>query len=201
MESDNLTPATLSVCVFCGARPGSTAAVALARETGRLIGAAGHRLVWGGGGSGLMGEVAWSAYRSGASLLGIVPRFISERECAIAAPPYEAVLTHTMAERKTLMIDESDAFIALPGGYGTMDEVFEVVSLSYLGVCDKQLVLLGDDSFWHCFAELDASLRGRGYVDADSGPRFLTANTAGEALDLIASLTVREPAPPLAVGA
>jgi uncharacterized protein (TIGR00730 family) len=188
---------SLRLCVFCGARPGSPDAVTLARETGRAIGDAGHRLVYGAGGSGLMGEVATAAWEHGADITGIAPRFLYERERGIAAPPYRAVVPETMFERKQLMLDTSDAFLALPGGYGTLDEVLEVISLKYLGMCDKPLILLGVDNFWEPLFALDKILRMRGFVDDTVDRGFELAFSAGEALDLIER---RVPGPALVSG-
>ncbi|MBS2532117.1 TIGR00730 family Rossman fold protein [Catenulispora sp. NF23] len=175
----------LNVCVFCGARSGSREALDLARETGRLLGARGHRLVYGAGGSGLMGELAWAAFDAGAEITGVVPRFLYERERGLSAPPYEAVVTETMFERKQIMVDRSDAFLALPGGYGTLDEVMEIVSLKYLDACPKPLVLLDADDFWESFTATDRTLRRRGFVDAAADRGFEVSRDPAEALDLI----------------
>ncbi|MER5647591.1 TIGR00730 family Rossman fold protein [Streptosporangium sp. NPDC002524] len=150
----------LDICVFCGAgRSNSQAIVDVARTTGRLIGERGHHLVYGGGGSGLMGEVAWAASESGAAIRGIIPRFLYERERAIAAPVQETHLTDTLHRRKEHMLRCSDAFIALPGGYGTLDEILEVISATYLGRSAKPLVLVNTDGFWDGFISLVETLR------------------------------------------
>src|SRR5690606_31291909 len=95
----------LSVCVFAGARHGrDEAVVTAAGELGALLGRRGHRLVYGGGGSGLMGVVSWAAHRAGAPVTGVMPKFLYEIERAVAAPPQTLVLTTTMAERKTEML-------------------------------------------------------------------------------------------------
>ncbi|MFJ2644881.1 TIGR00730 family Rossman fold protein [Streptomyces sp. NPDC087511] len=178
----------LNLCVFCGARPGSAETLSLAREVGHLIGLEGHRLVYGAGGSGLMGELAWAAFRAGAEITGVVPRFLYERERGLSAPPQNSAITDTMFERKQIMIDRSDAFVALPGGYGTMDEVLEVVSLKYLNACEKPLILLDDDNFWEPFEAVDKALRQRGFVDDRACRGFEIAHSAREALDLVAAL-------------
>jgi cytokinin riboside 5'-monophosphate phosphoribohydrolase len=156
---------SLSIAVFCGARTSGGTAVLLAERIGRLLGERGHRLVYGGGGSGLMGTVAWSAFKGGADILGVTPQDIREREAAIAAPPQDTHITETMSERKSIMMDAADAFIALPGGYGTVDEILDVISLSYLGMHRKPLCLLHADGEWNALRETLGMLVGLGYAD------------------------------------
>lgn len=175
-------PSGTSIAVFCGARSGSPEAVAAAREIGELIGAGGHRLVYGGGGCGLMGELAWSAWDGGAEILGVTPRFLHERERHVAAPPQTVRITDTMAERKRVMLDESDAFIALAGGYGTLDEVLDVIGLTYLAVHRKPLVLLQADGEWDGLVEVLESLVGSGYADPLPTGLFTVADTAEHAM-------------------
>jgi uncharacterized protein (TIGR00730 family) len=153
----------LTVCVFAGARSGTDGrAGCAAEELGRLLGAHGHRLVYGGGGSGLMGVVAWAAYRAGADVVGVMPKFLYELERGIDAPPQRFYLTDTMAQRKTEMLGRAEAFVALPGGLGTIDEVLEVLSLAGLSQHGKPLVLLDAGGAWRSLRAAldDACLRG-----------------------------------------
>lgn len=175
-------PPGTSVAVFCGARPGTPEAVAAAREIGELIGAGGHRLVYGGGGCGLMGELAWSASDNGAEILGVTPRFLFERERHVAAPPQTVHVTDSMAERKRVMLDEADAFIALAGGYGTLDEVLDVIGLTYLAVHRKPLVLLQADGEWDGLVDVLAALVGSGYADPLPSGLFAVTDTAEHAM-------------------
>ncbi|MFI9271107.1 TIGR00730 family Rossman fold protein [Kitasatospora sp. NPDC052896] len=175
--------------MFCGARSGERAGITeAAREVGRLIGERGHRLVYGGGGSGLMGEVAWAAAKSGAPITGYTPRFLYERELAIAAPDQELHLTDDMFERKRLMIEHADAFLALPGGYGTLDEVLDVLSLNCLGEQGKPLVLVDAEGFWGPIRAAVEKLRGLGFADHGEGVLFRTARGGAEALALAEAL-------------
>lgn len=145
-----------SVCVFCGSSKGRDPAYAkAASEIGRLIGEAGWGLIFGGGNIGLMGQVAEAAYHSGASVKGIMPLFLRYLE-----PPLkhgEALeFTADLQKRKGLMLDEADAFIVLPGGLGTLDEFFEVVTSAQLGVFQKPIVVLNTKNY---FAPLRALMR------------------------------------------
>jgi uncharacterized protein (TIGR00730 family) len=176
---------SLSVCVFAGASTGSgRRAVAAAEELGVLLGERGHRLIYGGGGSGLMGALAWSAHRSGADVVGVIPKFLYEAESGIAAPPQTLRLTATMAERKTEMLESADAFVALPGGLGTLDEVFEVLTLTYLGQHAKPLVLLDVEGAWHGLRKLVGEVCRRGFADPARSGLHTTAAPA-EALGAI----------------
>jgi cytokinin riboside 5'-monophosphate phosphoribohydrolase len=173
----------LAICVFCGAKPGRRPAIsAAARQTGELIGRRGHQLVYGAGGSGLMGEVAWAARRNGATVTGYAPRFIYERELGIAAPQQTVHVTEDLFERKRRMIEHGDAFIALPGGYGTLDEILDVLSLTYLQVGDKPLILLNTENFWSGLVDLADSLYRSGFADQDSSVLFRTAGSPAEAI-------------------
>ncbi|SEG89182.1 hypothetical protein SAMN05444920_106403 [Nonomuraea solani] len=176
-------PRPLTICVFCGARPGLRAGDAeTARRLGRLIGSRGHRLLYGGGGSGLMGEVAWSAQHHGAPITGVIPTFLFERERGIAAPPQDTVLTTTMGERKTALLTRADAFVALPGGFGTLDEVLEVISLNQLKVLAKPIVLVDADGFWERFVALVRDLAHWGFINPGFGPHCSVTDSAEDAL-------------------
>jgi cytokinin riboside 5'-monophosphate phosphoribohydrolase len=181
--------ATLSICVFCGARSGAAEDVAAAREIGTLLGRAGHRLIYGGGGSGLMGEVAWAAYDSGAAVTGITPTFLYERERGNAAPPQTLYLTRTMATRKERMLACADAFLALPGGYGTLDEILEVLSLNYLGLNAKPLVLLDVGQRWRSLLRLTTDIVRNGFAAPQTDALFQAVDTPSAAIKTIEAVT------------
>lgn len=131
-----------SICVYCGSRPGTQAAHAqTARAVGRWIGERGGQLVYGGGRSGLMGQVADAALAAGARVVGVIPQSLVDREHAHRGCT-ELHVVQTMHERKRLMAERADAFLALPGGIGTMEEFFEAWTWRQLGYHDKPLGLL-----------------------------------------------------------
>ncbi len=131
-----------ALCVFCGSRFGADPAFAVAaRAVGAEIGRRGWQLVYGGGRVGLMGVVADAALAAGAPVVGIIPRTLMEREVGHAALT-ELHVVETMHERKQLMAERSDAFVALPGGIGTFEELFEVWTWRQLGYHDKPVGLL-----------------------------------------------------------
>ena len=133
---------TISLCVYCGSRPGELPAYAdAARAVGREIGRRGWQLVYGGGRAGLMGVVADGALEAGAAVVGVIPRSLMDRELGHPALT-ELHVVETMHQRKTMMAERSDAFLALPGGIGTFEELFEVWTWRQLGYHDKPIGLL-----------------------------------------------------------
>ncbi len=143
-----MTAPAFSLCVYCGSRPGATPAFAdTARAVGRWIGEHRGQLVYGGGRNGLMGIVADAAMAAGGQVVGIIPKALVEREWAHHGCT-ELYVVDTMHERKRLMADKADAFLALPGGIGTFEEFFEVWTWRQLGYHDKPVGLLNVDGYY-----------------------------------------------------
>jgi uncharacterized protein (TIGR00730 family) len=159
-------PGRLSICVYCGSRHGERDAFSdAARRLGRAIGERGMRLVYGGGKVGLMGEVADAALAAGAPVLGVIPRALMEREVGHRGLT-ELRVVETMHERKQAMAEPSDAFIALPGGIGTLEELFEVWTWRQLGYHDQPIGLLNVEGYYDpLLAFMDRSV-GEGFVSA-----------------------------------
>ena len=154
-----------SICVFCGARFGSDPAASdIARQLGSLLAQRGISLVYGGGGVGLMGLVANAALDGGARVVGVIPRFLLQRE---AGHPdlTETIVVETMHERKLQMFERSDAFVVLPGGIGTLEELFEVLSWRTLGLHSKPIVIVDQGGYWEPLAALLRSIVGRGFAE------------------------------------
>ena len=157
-------PAAWSLCVYCGSSSGDTPAFeACARETGRLLALSNGRLVYGGGRVGLMGTVADAALAHGAAVVGVIPDRILRME--VGHSDLTALhVVQTMHERKQLMAEQSDAFLALPGGIGTMEELFEMWSWQQLGFHDKPVGLLNVDGYYDDLIQFLATCRDRGFV-------------------------------------
>ena len=137
-----MTTPTFSLCVYCGSRPGTDPAyVDAARAVGEWIGRHGGQLVYGGGRNGLMGVVADATMAAGGRVVGIIPKALVEKEWAHHGCS-ELHVVDTMHERKRLMAEHADAFLALPGGIGTLEELFEVWTWRQLGYHDKPVGLL-----------------------------------------------------------
>lgn len=143
-----------AVCVFCASSEQVEPAYRqLASELGGAVAAKGWGLVYGGGNVGLMGEVARAALAAGGHVTGVIPHRLASREIALDAVT-ELLLVDTMRERKALMDERSDAFIVLPGGIGTLEELVEILTLRMLGYSDKAVVLLDPDGFWRPLEDL-----------------------------------------------
>lgn len=131
-----------AICVFCGSSPGHDPShAAAAREFGRLLGTRGFSLVFGGGNVGLMGETARAVSDNGGTVIGVLPSFLRHVEPPLKSTE-ELIITPDMQQRKARMLSLSDAFVALPGGLGTLDEIFEVLSTGHLAVHSKPIALL-----------------------------------------------------------
>jgi uncharacterized protein (TIGR00730 family) len=137
----------LTVCVFCGANPGTSSRyVDTAAEAGRVLAAAGARIAYGGAVRGLMGALADGALAAGGTVVGVVPALLPDGDLHRGLAEMHVV--PGMSERKDLLIRMSDAFLVLPGGVGTLDELFEVVTLRLLGAPIGPIVLLDVDGFF-----------------------------------------------------
>ena len=137
-----------SLCVFCGARFGANPANRVAAAAlGKLLADNGVTLVYGGGGVGLMGLVANAALGAGGKVVGVIPQFLLDREAGHPALS-ETVIVQNMHERKLQMFERSEGFVVLPGGLGTLEEFFEVLSWRTLGLHDKPIVIIDQDGYW-----------------------------------------------------
>ena len=156
----------MNISVFCGSSlPRNKEIVAAARDLGRQIALGGHTLLYGGSNLGLMGEVSGEALRCGGRVVGVIPTLFSE-EIIRSQAVTELVRVRSMAERKEYLITHSDAFVALPGGIGTLDEVLEVMVANQLKQIDKSMYLLNLDSFYDTFLEQLRQMHQMGFVRA-----------------------------------
>jgi uncharacterized protein (TIGR00730 family) len=152
-DSSNRGSPVRSVCVYCGSSETTLPAyLDLASRFGAALATRGLRLVYGGGAVGLMGRCAKAAHTTGGAVLGIMPRFLERREIVYEEVPHRMV--ETMHERKFIMFEESDAFVVLPGGIGTLEEAVETLSWARLGLHSKPVVFLSEDDFWSPFFSL-----------------------------------------------
>ncbi len=184
-----------AICVFCGSSHGTDPAYALAaRRFGALLAARGFSLVFGGGYVGLMGEVAHAARLGGARVTGILPEFLRHLEPP-SAEEEKVVLVPDMQERKRLMLSLADAFAVLPGGLGTLDEFFEVITSAQLLVLAKPIVLLDINGFFEPLQTLLDGIVAQGFARKDIATLYRRAPTPEEAIDHIAANLDRMPRP------
>ena len=159
-----------SACVYCGSSESTRPEYHdLAQRFGEALARRGLRLVYGGGSVGLMGRCARAAFAAGGEVLGVMPRFLERREIVLDEVPHRMV--DTMHERKHIMFNESDAFVVLPGGIGTLEEAVETLSWRRLDLHRKPIVFLAEDDFWAPFFHLiqhtiDANLTPATFIDA-----------------------------------
>jgi uncharacterized protein (TIGR00730 family) len=173
-----------SVCLFCGssdaADPIYTQA---ARDFGRAAAQAGWRLVYGGGGVGLMGASARAAHEAGGRVLGVMPEFLRSRERLF--DEVETLVVQTMHERKQIMYDQSDAFVVAPGGIGTLEEVVELLSWKRLDLHGKPIVFLNIGGFWDTFFALMQHSVETGFTPAAFLNAWVVSDTVDGAMEAL----------------
>ena len=153
-----------TVCVYCGSGPGTNPRfIEAATAFGKALAENGVGLVYGGGSIGLMGAVARSTLEHGGTVTGIIPDFLTKREHATGGAQ-ELVVTHDMHERKRLMFERSDAFVALPGGIGTLEELVEQLTWQQLGRHSKPILIADIDGFWQPLLALLTHMRATQFI-------------------------------------
>ncbi len=174
--------ARFTVTVFCGSSPGfDPVYLDAARAVGTAIGRAGMSLVYGGGHVGLMGAVADAALAAGAEVIGVIPRALQARE-DVNTDLTELILVDTMHERKTIMADRGDVFLALPGGPGTLEELTEQWTWAQLGIHEKPVGILNVDGYFDPLLAFVANMRDRGFTHPRYTDMLVVASDPGEAL-------------------
>jgi uncharacterized protein (TIGR00730 family) len=170
-----------AICVYCASGPVADHYLELATELGTAIGAGGHTLVSGGGNVSMMGAIARATRAAGGHTIGIIPKALVQREVADLDAD-ELVITDTMRQRKQLMEDKADAFITLPGGIGTLEELFETWTAGYLGMHRKPVVLLDPDGHYAPLLDWLQTLTRTGFVSTSALDRLVRTTTVKEAL-------------------
>lgn len=174
------TPLPRSVCVYCGSRMGADPAYAqAARDAGTLIAQNGWRLVYGAGDVGLMGEVASAAQAGNGEVFGVIPVHLFDREVG-KQDLSTFVITENMHERKKVMYMNSDAIVVLPGGAGSLDEFFEVLTWRQLGLHEKPILLLNTNGYWDPLLALAQHVVDQGFADASMLEFVTTCATPDE---------------------
>lgn len=153
-----------SVCVFCGSSPGARPAyVESAQALGRELADNGIDLVFGAGGVGVMGAVSRACLDAGGRVTGIIPEHLTRIEAPLSGLS-ECIVVPDMHTRKRKMFERSDAFVVLPGGFGTMDETFEILTWRQLGLHDKPVIIADIEGYWRPFLSFAESMMGEGFI-------------------------------------
>jgi uncharacterized protein (TIGR00730 family) len=189
------SPRAPTLCVFCGSRfGGDPRYLQAAQDLGRSIGERGWNLVYGGGRVGLMGAVADAAIAAGAQVTGVIPDSLMRREVGHAGLD-ELLVVDTMHERKRLMAERADAFVALPGGIGTFEELFEVWTWRQLGYHDKPVALLNVAHYYDPLLQFMAQVTAQDFVSEPQMRLLQVSGSVGELFDeLAAGLAARRAA-------
>ena len=182
-----------TVCVYCGSGPGTNPRfVEAATALGKILAENGIRLVYGGGSIGLMGAVATSVLDHGGIVTGIIPDFLTSRENALKRVQ-EMIVTPDMHERKRLMFERSDAFVALPGGVGTLEELVEQLTWQQLGRHTKPVLLANIDGFWEPLLALLAHMRATEFIRPSLAVDILKAERVEDILPRLRAAVARAP--------
>ena len=171
-----------SVCVYCGSRTGENPAHAQAAEDlGTALGRRGNTLVYGAGSVGLMGIAARAAMKAGGKVVGIIPDHLDDVEITESGLT-ETIITPNMHERKKIMFDRSDAFVVLPGGFGTMDEMFEILTWAQLKLHNRPIIVLDSDGFWSPLFGLIDNIVSQGFAERETAEKLTRCQTVSDAL-------------------
>lgn len=182
-----------TVCVYCGSGPGTNPNfIEAAKALGKALAESKIRLVYGGGSLGLMGAVATSVLDHGGTVTGIIPDFLRMRENALTRVQ-EMVVTPDMHERKRLMFERSDAFVALPGGLGTLEELVEQLTWQQLGRHAKPVLLANIDNFWEPLFSLVAHMRQTEFIRAGLSVDILKADKVEEIIPRLRAAAAQIP--------
>lgn len=184
-----------AIAVYCGSRFGDRPAFrAAAQHLGELIGRSGRTLVYGGGRVGLMGTVADAVLAAGGTVVGVIPQALMDREVGHAGLT-ELHVVQTMHERKQLMASRADAFIALPGGIGTLEELYEVWSWQQLGYHDKPVALLNVAGYYDALLEFSRVMHRHGFVSDGQFEALMVDDDAERLLERVCEAALRATAP------
>lgn len=186
-----------NICVYCGSGEGRNPAFkAAADRFGQRLAENGVGLVYGGGSLGLMGTIARSVLRNGGHVTGVIPEFLVERERMLREVQMLTVTTD-MHERKRIMFESSDAFVALPGGIGTLEETVEILTWGQLGRHHKPIALANVEGYWNPFCELLSHMRQEAFIRKEMEVGYLVVDTVDELIPSIRVAAAAAPAPKL----
>jgi uncharacterized protein (TIGR00730 family) len=171
-----------SICVYCASGPGNNPAFAeAAKRFGRILAENGIRLVYGGGAVGLMGTLAESVLDHGGAVTGVIPDFLMNREHMLVRVQ-ERIITRDMHERKRVMFERADAFVALPGGIGTLEELVEQLTWAQLGRHKKPILMLNSEKFWDPLCALIDHMEKLAFIRPGLSVHFLVADQVDDIL-------------------
>ena len=182
---DGMTSTLKNVCVYCGSAPGDDPAYRAAAETlGTSLARAGLGLVYGGGNNGLMGITARSVLQAGGHVIGVIPDFLKNKE-SMLRDAQELITVPDMHTRKRIMFERADAFVALPGGIGTLEELVEQMTWSQLGRHQKPVLIADIGGFWRPLLSLFAHMRDKGFIRPEFEISYLVAEKVEDIVPML----------------
>ncbi len=178
----------MNICVYLSAQDGKSEAYKeTVRHFGKFIAENGHRLIYGGSKSGLMGEIAISALEAGGEVIGVEPEFFIEAEFQLEGLT-ELIVTRSMNERKEKLIELSDVFVAFPGSTGTLEEIADTVSMIKMGMIEKKMIIFNYNGFYEPLKKLFSSMISEELIREDELSGVLFADSEAELMSLIEKL-------------
>ena len=175
---------TYTVCVFCGSKSGNNIKyLKLANILGKKLAERNFNVIYGGGNSGLMGALAEGVLAKNGSLTSVIPKCFKNKMDIIKSK--KEIVTKDLFDRKSIMIKKSDFFIALPGGFGTLDEVFELISLNQLALIDKKIIILDINNFWHSLKNLIKDLKKSDFLYTNKNSNIIFKNSISKTIGFI----------------
>jgi uncharacterized protein (TIGR00730 family) len=181
------------VCVYCGSSPGNDPAFAVAAEKlGRILAESRIGLVYGGGTPGLMGVLARSVRDNGGEITGVIPEFLTTQE-RLFADANDIVVTRDMHERKRIMFERSDAFVALPGGIGTLEELVEQLTWAKLGRHEKPIVIVNINGFWDALADVFEHMNRTGFFHTGGLLGYTVVDAVDDILPALSAAAAKIP--------
>jgi len=174
-----------AVTVFCGSKPGNDPAfVSDANKLGKLLAEKGVTIVYGGGNKGIMGTIANASLGAGGKVIGIIPKILIECEAQHTGLT-ELIVTDSMHSRKLLLYDKCDAAIILPGGMGTMDELFEMLTWNNLGIHEKKVFVLNTNGYYNALIQLLDTMDQQGFMYDNWRSRLIVCDTVANIIDAL----------------
>ncbi len=181
-----------SICVYCGSSSGRDPLFTqAAQDLGRMMANEGIRLVYGGGKLGLMGEVAQSVIDHGGEVCGIIPDFLRDKEQTFESAQ-EVIVVPDMHTRKRMMFEKADAFVAMPGGIGTLEELVEMMTWAQLGRHNKPILMLSINGFWRPLLSLYAFMREQGFIRPSLELSYQVAERAEDVIPMLQKAAVQD---------
>jgi hypothetical protein len=180
-----------NICVYCGSSPGTDPGfVAAARQFGKILAESGIGLVYGGGSTGVMGALAFSVYEHGGEIVGVMPEFLQTRE-RVFDLANELVVTQDMHERKRIMFERADAFVALPGGIGTLEELVEQLTWAQLGHHQKPILLANINGYWRALIDLLGRMDALGFIHSGAMLKYHVCDEVTDILPVLRAEVAR----------